>query len=240
MSQATRRKGETVIIRAALIEDLKRLIGEDKVLSDEIDLLCYSFDSSFMAKLNRFLPDVVVTPLSTEDVMKVVRYAYEHEIPVIPRGAGTGETCGAVALSGGIVMDLSLWDNIIEVDAANMQALVRPGVIHARLNEHLARFDLFFPPDPGSTRMCTIGGMVANNASGLKAVKYGSTEQYVLGPACPPYGARHKLPAICRCAWDTTRYDSNIEASGEVLGHSNKVAKGSGDRNHHRIPCESN
>lgn len=181
MSQATRRKEETVIIRAALIEDLKRLIGEDKVLSDEIDLLCYSFDSSFMAKLNRFLPDVVVTPLSTEDVMKVVRYAYEHEIPVIPRGAGTGETCGAVALSGGIVMDLSLWDNIIEVDAANMQALVRPGVIHATLNEHLARFDLFFPPDPGSTRMCTIGGMVANNASGLKAVKYGSTEQYVLG-----------------------------------------------------------
>jgi glycolate oxidase len=134
-----------------------------------------------MAKLNRFLPDVVVTPLSTEDVTRVVGYAYEHDIPIIPRGAGTGETCGAVALSGGIVMDLSLWDNIVEVDIANMQTLVRPGVIHAKLNQHLAGFGLFFPPDPGSSRMCTIGGMVANNASGLKAVKYGSTEQYVLG-----------------------------------------------------------
>lgn len=167
--------------RDAVAKDLEALIGPERVISDELDLLCYSYDSSFLARLNRFVPDVVVTPLSTSDVARVVRYAYEHEIPVIPRGAGTGETCGAVALGGGIVLDLSLWDEIIEVDAPNMQVFVRPGVIHANLNEHLARFGLFFPPDPGSTRMCTIGGMVANNASGLRAVKYGPTEQYVLG-----------------------------------------------------------
>ncbi|NPV27772.1 MAG: FAD-binding oxidoreductase [Firmicutes bacterium] len=167
--------------RQALSQELIKLLGAEKVIADELDLMYYSYDSSFLAKQHRFIPDIVVTPRSTEDVVKVMKYAYEHGIPVTPRGAGTGETCGAVAINGGIVLDMSTWDVIDEVDVPNMQVFVRPGVVHANLNEHLAQYGLFFPPDPGSTRMCTIGGMVANNASGLRAVKYGCTEQYVLG-----------------------------------------------------------
>jgi len=167
--------------RNALKNHLKNMLGADKVLTEDLDLLYYSYDSSFLTKLQMSAPDTVVLPRSTEDVQKVMRFAYENRIPVTPRGAGTGETGGSAPLSGGIVLDLSTWDEIIEVDAANMQVTVRPGVIHANLNNHLAQYNMFFPPDPGSSLMCTIGGMVANNASGLRAVKYGCTEQYVLG-----------------------------------------------------------
>ncbi|NLK52362.1 MAG: FAD-binding oxidoreductase [Syntrophomonadaceae bacterium] len=167
--------------RTLLIQELEKKLGQEKVISDKVDLMYYSYDSSFHARLNRFMPDVVVTPRSTEEVSEVMKLAYTHNIPVTPRGAGTGETCGSVAIQGGIVMDLSPWDTIEEVDVANMQVFVRPGVIHAKLNQRLAENGMFFPPDPGSSLMCTIGGMVANNASGLRAVKYGCTEQYILG-----------------------------------------------------------
>jgi glycolate oxidase len=167
--------------RAQLIQELESMIGKEKVISDPVDLMYYSYDSSFLAKLNNFYPEAVVTPKSTEEVAAVMQFAYAQNIPVTPRGAGTGETCGSVATQGGIVMDLSPWDTVEDIDVANMQVFVRPGVIHAKLNEELAKYGMFFPPDPGSSAMCTIGGMVANNASGLRAVKYGCTEQYILG-----------------------------------------------------------
>lgn len=167
--------------RNVMKEHLKKILGADQVLTEDLDLLYYSYDSSFLTKLQMPAPDTVVLPRSTEEVQKIMQFAYDNRIPVTPRGAGTGETGGSAPMSGGIVMDLSSWDEIVEVDAANMQVIVRPGVIHADLNDHLASFNLFFPPDPGSSKMCTIGGMVANNASGLRAVKYGSTDQYILG-----------------------------------------------------------
>ncbi|MCR4400112.1 MAG: FAD-linked oxidase C-terminal domain-containing protein [Syntrophomonadaceae bacterium] len=167
--------------RKQLREAMLALLEKDQVLYEDLDLMYYSYDSSFLTKTERLYPDVVVLPRSTEQVQAIMRLAYEHGIPVTPRGAGTGETGGGVALHGGIVMDLASWDDIVEVDVPNMQVVVRPGVVHADLNDHLAQYNLFFPPDPGSSKMCTIGGMVANNASGLRAVKYGCTEQYVLG-----------------------------------------------------------
>lgn len=167
--------------KAAIKNELVKMLGRDQVLTEDLDLMYYSYDSSFLTKLEPANPTAVVMPRSTEDVARVMRLAYENDIPVVPRGAGTGETGGCVALRGGIVLDLSTWDEIIDIDASNMQVLVRPGVIHAKLNEELAKYNLFFPPDPGSSAMCTIGGMVANNASGLRAVKYGTTEQYILG-----------------------------------------------------------
>lgn len=167
--------------RKEITSQLVQMFGKDNVLTDDLDLMYYSYDSSFLTKLERAVPDAVVLPRSTEDVQKVMRFAYDNKIPVTPRGAGTGETGGSAPLSGGIVLDLSVWDEIIEVDYQNMQVMVRPGVVHDDLNNHLSQFNLFFPPDPGSSKMCTIGGMVANNASGLRAVKYGCTEQYILG-----------------------------------------------------------
>ncbi|TEB13108.1 FAD-binding oxidoreductase [Pelotomaculum propionicicum] len=167
--------------KARLGAELKKIFPAERVLTGNLELKLYSYDSSFMARFQSFVPDAVVLPQSTEEVSAVLRLACAHSIPVVPRGAGSGETCGCLATRGGIVLDLSAWDTIEEVDTENMQVFVRPGVVHYKLNEHLAGHGLFFPPDPGSTRMCTIGGMVANNSSGLRAVKYGATEQYVLG-----------------------------------------------------------
>ena len=167
--------------KSAIQEELLKMFGPDRLLHDELDLMYYSYDSSFLTKLETTSPYAVVFPRSTEDVQKIMQFAYQNDINVIPRGAGTGETGGCVAVQGGIVLDLSTWDDIVEIDEKNMQVIVRPGVIHAKLNEELAKYNLFFPPDPGSSLMCTVGGMVANNASGLRAVKYGCTEQYILG-----------------------------------------------------------
>jgi glycolate oxidase len=166
---------------AEIRRKLTALLGNEKVVDDDLSLKAYSYDSSFMARRNRFNPDAVVFPVSTDDVVRVVRFANEFLIPVIPRGASTGETCGSVAIKGGIVMDMCRWDTIEEIDIANMQIIARPGVIHANLNDRVAEYGLVFAPDPGSSRMCTLGGMVANNAGGLRAVKYGSTENHVLG-----------------------------------------------------------
>ncbi|KUG04242.1 fe-s protein [hydrocarbon metagenome] len=162
-------------------QELVRLLGKDKVLTQDLDLMYYSYDSSFLTKLEPAPPNAVVFPKSTEDVQKVVEFAYKNQINVVPRGAGTGETGGCIAVQGGIVLDLSTWNEIIEIDVKNMQVIVSPGVIHAELNNELAKYNLFFPPDPGSSMMCTVGGMVANNASGLRAVKYWATEPYILG-----------------------------------------------------------
>lgn len=167
--------------RHRLASELKRIFPPERLLTGDLERRMYSYDSSFLARFRNYTPDAVVLPRSTEEVAATVKLAARHGIPVIPRGAGSGETCGCLAVRGGIVVDLSSWDAIEEVDVANMQVFVRPGVVHYRLNEYLAGYGLFFPPDPGSTRMCTIGGMVANNSSGLRAVKYGTTEQYVLG-----------------------------------------------------------
>lgn len=167
--------------RKEIQKELIKLLGKEKVLSTELDLMYYSYDSSFLTKLKPSVPWAVVFPRSTEDVKKIMSFASANKINVVPRGSGTGETGGCIATEGGIVLDMSGWDDIVEIDNANMQVIVRPGVIHAKLNEELGRYNLFFPPDPGSSMMCTIGGMVANNASGLRAVKYWSTEPYVLG-----------------------------------------------------------
>ncbi|MCL6610746.1 MAG: FAD-binding protein [Peptococcaceae bacterium] len=166
---------------AALLKAMKKIVDPDRILHNELERRLYSYDSSFLSVRGRYCPDIVVLPRSTAEVSGIMAFACKNGIPVTPRGAGSGETCGCVPARGGIVMDLSGWDTVEEVDVPNMQALVRPGVVHSRLNEHLARFGLFFPPDPGSTRMCTLGGMVANNSSGMRAVKYGTTEQYILG-----------------------------------------------------------
>src|SRR5205814_10331802 len=123
----------------------------------------------------------VVIAGSTRDVSAVMRYADAQRIPVTPRGAASGQAAGAVALSGGIVLALNAMNRILEIDVANMQAFCEPGVVHANLNAALAPHQLIFPPDPGSSRMATVGGMASTNAHGMRAVKYGTTSAWVLG-----------------------------------------------------------
>jgi glycolate oxidase len=177
----TTSRGSEVMDSTAIKKELIKILGKDKILTEELDLMYYSYDSSFLTKLEPVNPTAVVMPRSTEEVQEVVRFAFENDINIVPRGAGTGETGGCIAVNGGIVVDLSTWDDIVEIVVPDMQVIVRPGVIHSDLNDQLAQYNLFFPPDPGSSKMCTIGGMVANNASGLRAVKYWATEPYILG-----------------------------------------------------------
>jgi glycolate oxidase len=149
---------------------------QDRVFTSPEELIAYSRD----ATQHRSLPDAVLMPISEEEVIKIVRKSYESEIPIVPRGAGTSLSGGPVPVKGGIVVDFTLM-NKIKLDLKNSLVSLQPGVIYDDLNKTLEKHGFFFPPDPGSGKVCTIGGMVATNSSGLRAVKYGTTKDYVLG-----------------------------------------------------------
>jgi glycolate oxidase len=167
--------------RLAIAADLRRVIVDGEVLSDPADLETFAYDASFLTQLAPVVPDVAVVARSQADVAAVMRYARANGIPVTPRGAASGAGGGCVALRGGIILAMNAMDAILEIDTANGQAIVEPGVVHARLNDALAPHGLVFPPDPGSSRMATIGGMASTNAHGVRAVKYGPTASWVLG-----------------------------------------------------------
>jgi glycolate oxidase len=140
------------------------------------DLLCYGFDASGIEAS----PSAVVWPEHTEDVVRVMKYAFDSGIPVVPRGAGTGMTGGVVPLTGAIILSLEKMNRILEVDPENLCVLCEPGLINGRLQRDLERRSLFYPPDPASMNFCTIGGNVAENAGGPRAIKYGVTRDYVM------------------------------------------------------------
>ena len=163
--------------RAAAIEALERAVGAAHVLHAPEDLIVYEYD----ATIDRALPDAVVFPATAEEVAAVVRAANAHDLPVVPRGSGTGLSGGAVPVKGGVVVVLTRMNRIVEVDAANRIAVVEPGVINLALQETLAPLGLTWAPDPSSQRICTIGGNVANNSGGPHTLAHGSTVNHVLG-----------------------------------------------------------
>lgn len=172
----TRTRGATT-----LAADLRLAAPNADVRDSPGELACYAYDSSFESQLRPRRPDVVVLPTTVDDVVQVMRFAHATHIPVTPRGAASGQTGGSVPVYGGIVLDLCPLNRINELDAGNLQVFCEPGVVHANLNAFLAPHKLFFPADPGSSRMCTLGGMVSNNSRGMRAIKYGETGAYVLG-----------------------------------------------------------
>lgn len=126
------------------------------------------------------MPDIVVQVLTSEEVSEIVKYAYENNIPVTPRGSGTGLVGAAVPLKGGIVIDLSQMNKILEIDEENLTLTVEPGVLLMEISKFVEEHDLFYPPDPGE-KSATIGGNINTNAGGMRAVKYGVTRDYVRG-----------------------------------------------------------
>ena len=162
---------------ANLKQALVDIVGDDNFTDTLIDMVSYSYDSSE----HSHRPSCAIWPTSTEQVAAVMKFASEHKLPVIPRGAGTGLSGMAVPVKGGIVMDLSKMDKIIKVSAEDRLAVVQPGVVYADLDKALSPIGFFFPPDPGSGSVCTLGGNVATNAGGVKGAKYGTTRDYVLG-----------------------------------------------------------
>ena len=156
-------------------EDLRKIVGER--ISDSLtERCCYASDASQV----RGMPDYVVRPKSASEVSSILRLCNDLEIPVTARGAGTGLAGGAVPAKGGIVLDMSGMNRIIEIDIENQQVIVEPGVVQERLNQALKPYGFFFPPDPGSSAVCTIGGMISYNSSGMRCVKYGTTRNYIL------------------------------------------------------------
>jgi glycolate oxidase subunit GlcD len=159
-----------------MLSDLQDIVGSDRVTCDRGELYCYSFDSSYV----RGQADYAVRPRNTEEVSSVVRLASAARTPIVPRGSASGLTGGAVPVRGGIVIDMTGMNRIVELDTENMQVVVEPGIIHRALNKELARHGYFFPPDPGSSDMCSVGGLIANGGSGMHSVKYGTVKDYVM------------------------------------------------------------
>jgi glycolate oxidase len=153
------------------------IVGDDNVYSDKAHLIAYSYD----ATREHFEPDAVIFPRSEEDVSAILKYCNEHKIVIVPRGAGSGFTGGALPSNGGIVLAMEKHMNkILEIDMKNMVAIVQPGVVNMDLQRAVEEVGLFYPPDPASQDYSTIGGNVSENAGGMRAAKYGITKDYVM------------------------------------------------------------
>lgn len=158
------------------IEELKGIVGASNVHDGRIDCISVSRDMS----IHEGIPEVIVFAQTTEEVSGIARVASAYKVAIVPRGAGTGTTGAVLADRGGILLDLSRMNKIKEINRKDGYAIVEPGVICNALNAQLEPTH-FFPPDPGSAPLCTIGGMIACNASGVRAVKYGTTRDYLKG-----------------------------------------------------------
>src|SRR3989440_6103836 len=159
------------------LRSLKTLLPKGQVFTDRASLISYEADGG----LDKGLPEGVVFPRSTADVVRVVQWAAEHSVPLIARGAGTGLSGGAVADRGGIIVEFSHMNSILDIDEHGRSAVVEPAVINLVLDEQVKTKGLYFPPDPASQRASTIGGNVAENSGGPHCFKYGVTSNYVIG-----------------------------------------------------------
>jgi len=160
-------------------ELLKKALGEDRVREAPPDRLLYSYDATPIP-LEKVKPSAVVFPRSREEVVKLVEVCYEENIPIFPRGAGTGLTGGAVPTDPrGVVVSFEKMDRFT-VDRENATATLQPGVVTAVFQEEVEKLGLFYPPDPSSYKYSTLGGNVAENAGGPRCLKYGTTRDYVL------------------------------------------------------------
>lgn len=160
------------------IDKLKEIAGTENVLSGKEDLLTYSYDAT---NIWTHLPEVVVLPRNTNQISRIMKLANENRIPVTARGGGTNVSGGSIPVKGGIVLCMTRMDRIININKDTLVAEAEPGVVMQDFNQVLSREGLFYPPDPQSAMGCTLGGTVAENASGPYGLKYGVTKQYLLG-----------------------------------------------------------
>ncbi len=159
------------------IDQFKKIVGAAWVFVDEESLNNYAHDET---ENLHFLPDVVIKPRSAEEISDIMVICNEHKIPVTPRGAGTGLSGGALPHLGGVLISTERMNSILTIDERNLQAITEPGVITEVLQNAVKEKGLFYPPDPSSRGSCFIGGNIAENSGGPKAVKYGVVKDYVL------------------------------------------------------------
>jgi len=165
------------MIKEPALKEISRIVGPQHLITQQDDLAEYSSDGTKL----EYLPDAVAFPGNSEEISRILILANREPFPVIPRGAGSGMSGGALPVEGGLVLAMDRFDRIFVIDQDNLIAKVEPGVITARLQEEAEKVDLFYPPDPASADISTIGGNVAECAGGLRAVKYGVTRDYVMG-----------------------------------------------------------
>jgi glycolate oxidase len=163
---------------AAALEEIARAVPPDRIVVGGEKLEAYGRDES---DLGTYPPDVAVLVERAEEVQAIFAAASRHRVPVIPVAARSGKSGGVLAVEGGIAVSLERMDRILEISPEDLVARVEPGVITGRLQAEVEQHGLFYPPDPNSLEMCTLGGNVAENAGGPRALKYGVTREYVLG-----------------------------------------------------------
>lgn len=164
-------------ITTAILNRFQEIVGKDQVLVDKETLMEYSHDET--EKLV-YIPEVVIKPSNTEEIAAIMKLCNEHQIPVTPRGAGTGLSGGALPHLGGVLLSTEKLNKILTIDERNLQVITEPGVITEVLQDAVKEKGLFYPPDPSSKGSCFIGGNIAENSGGPKAVKYGVVKDYVL------------------------------------------------------------
>ena len=206
-----------------IVDELIAIVGRKNVISDKEKIETYSHDET-SAKQYSHMPEVVVTPKTTKEIAKIVKLANKELIPITPRGAGSGLSGGAIPLFGGIVISTEKMNRVLEIDYANMMMVLQPGVVTNDINEEIAEHGLFFAGYPMSVETCYIGGNIAENAGGGKAVKYGVTGRYVMGlEVVTPTGEVVELGG--KRVKDVTGYDLKqlIVGSEGTLGIVTKI-----------------
>src|SRR5215472_1854488 len=187
--------------KVELVRELSALLGARHVLHSPYDLTLYEYDAS----IDRSRPDIVVLPATTEEIASIVKIAARYHVPVVPRGAGTGLSGGAIPIYGGIVIAFARMNRILDVDYENLRAVVQPGLVNLHLSTALIPQGFYYVPDPSSQRSCTIGGNVGENAGGPHTLIYGVTTNHVLGvEIVTPEGA---IVQIGGWTYDTPGYD---------------------------------
>ena len=184
------------------LRELEAIVGPDHLLTSPEDLVCYSYDGTFA----ECRPDAIVSPDTTDQVAAILALAHREAISVVPRGMASGLAAGTVPFGGGLVLNLTRMNRILEIDKENLTATAQSGVITADLAAAVEREGLFYPPDPASIRQSTLGGNVACNSGGPRCLKYGVTGDYVMAlEAVLPDG--RVLRTGNKCLKDVTGYD---------------------------------
>lgn len=161
-----------------LLAELRSLVAPENVIDNATALEAAAIDESSLAPVR---PAAIVRVFTSDEIQRIVRYCHQHKVPLTVRAAGSALEGSAIPCAGGVVLDVSGMDKVIQFWPEDLQVKVEPGVVYEKLNEILKRESLFFPPSPGgSSDVATIGGMVSTNASGIYSVKYGGTKNFVL------------------------------------------------------------
>ncbi|WP_334071448.1 MULTISPECIES: FAD-binding oxidoreductase [Paenibacillus] len=204
------------MITPEIKRQLISIVGSSWVKDSPHELYSYSYDATPMYQS---LPEAVVMPATTDEVSALLRLANEHMVPVVPRGSGTNLAASAIPVQGGIVLNMNRMNRIFEIDTKNLTATVGPGVITADLHQAVEASGLFYPPDPGSMRISTLGGNLSQCAGGMRGLKYGVTKDYVMG-------LEYVLPSgeILRCGGKNVKDVAGYDMTRLLVGSEGTLA----------------